>query len=859
MSSLNIQLKSIFDIFKNLINPNEKDNIDKNKSIITKNLFDLRDFLEKLEKSNQTQFEYDDKDGIKDFKGNFDDFLTSTPNENPKNSYYKFYKFIHKISDIFKSLKKFFDFEKGSINQFKIVLDDFFSELTTSFNKKFEEKYEKKFSWFDYKTTKEIKVLKTLINKDKDEFKNDFDKSFFQVQNNIDIEVKNFIGKLKEALKGESKEELIDDFKSYTKEYFLNYLNFYFNKYLDDINSLISQKLDENLIIKILIEAFEKTIQIKETKKRFDEDLEAKYKDAKTELNKEDLSKPQINALLNKFSKLFDTNIGDWKYDSTKDKSIRELKKKYDELQIEVQAEKVEVSEEFPDLMKITDVIKSAKTKLDKMEKISDSEEKYIRNFETTIDELKQSPQYASNEDYKRQIETVEKLYEGISFGEEKKTLKERVEKEVEEKRIKKEKVPKEERDENVIYFSDYINIFQILLKLFTYGAILFTFIVLFISIICVMILIYDIIMFIIKLFVNPKNFVRRDALDYSAKSIIKCSKNNYKEDRYLILTEQKQNLTIFNFGAYTIYLVVIYLVFYITLLLYSRILRYKFVGSIYDLDEHLIYILMIGLLLVYSFIHLSIFKFLFKPYVYVPYFNVDKDEKEVDDLINDYISINDEKTGDRLSNDDFFELLFDATKIDKLNDDLLNDIKTKDASRCLQQKIIIYDLYQYLRQYINFDDEFKKIFKNFCISKYDETTFRKIKKDDKEYYITFLSMLNYNEVKIISNFHEDLNLVNLLKDEDIEYYNKLNTDISKNINIINKRIIKHNKTTLPFFLNIFYLILILILNFVVIFIVIRIIISDKTDSYNYYIVLASTYVYKYLYEPILNLFYSQK
>ena len=871
---INPKLIELFELFKKLI-VEDKTNF---KRQINKKLYELKDFLQKLEKNNGKSFEYEG-DVIKDFNNDFYDFLGSNPKSTGinKNPYKRFYDFIHKVSVLFKKPEfiEFFKYEKDVLNTIKKKLDKLYENLFAKFQKNFTELIEKEENkeWknmmpylHDEKivkrmskpTKKEQEIILQIFKKEKTEvFKKDFQNEFQSSQKRIDDDIKNFDDLLSIAVRND-KEQLISDFDEYTTEDLLEYLNHYFNNFLDELNQLIKLKANENEIIKLLTDLFELKIKVSSSKKSFDEDLEDKYKEADEELNNTDLSEEKKLELIQKYSKLFDTDKGDWKIDSSKKPDIKDLKKKYDELH----GEKVEISEDFEVLQGLLDTIKTVKTKLEKDEKITKKEQNIITNFDEYIKILKKKPQYSSNPDYKNQLDTIEKLFPTIKIKDETDKdilLKERVEQEIKEKRITKDVIPKEDKDEDTLYFDDYINIFRIFLKFFTYGAILFVFIVLFVSIISFLILIYDIIVFIIKLFVNPKTFIRSDAIDYMAKSIIKCSKDNYKDDRYLILNEQKQNLTIFNLGAYTIYLLVIYLLLYFILIFYAKFYKFKFEGSLYDIDEHFIYLFMIGLLLVYSFFHLLIFKLLYKPFVYVPFFNVDKQEKEVDKEIDNYISIDDEKTGIRLSNDNFFELLFDASKIDKLNDDLLKDIKNKDASNCLRQKIIIYNLYQYLRQYINFDDEFKNKFKILCISKFDDTKLRTFKKDGKEYQITFLSMLNYNEVKIINNFHEDLNLVNLLNDEDIEFYNKINTEISKIINNINKKIITHNKTSLPFFITIFYLFLILILNFIIIFIVIRIILSDTTDSYHDYFKKASMYIMKYMYLPIINLFLSNK
>ena len=115
--------------------------------------------------------------------------------------------------------------------------------------------------------------------------------------------------------------------------------------------------------------------------------------------------------------------------------------------------------------------------------------------------------------------------------------------------------------------------------------------------------------------------------------------------------------------------------------------------------------------------------------------------------------------------------------------------------------------------------------------------------------------MLKNNEVKIISNFHEELNFINKLSDNNIDFYNRINTEVSNKIKNINKKIITHNKTTLPFFITIIYMIIIFLLNFVFIYIIITQIKKDNTDAYNKYIKDASNFLDRYIYDQIFQIF----
>ena len=86
-----------------------------------------------------------------------------------------------------------------------------------------------------------------------------------------------------------------------------------------------------------------------------------------------------------------------------------------------------------------------------------------------------------------------------------------------------------------------------------------------------------------------------------------------------------------------------------------------------------------------------------------------------------------------------------------------------------------------------------------------------------------------------------------------IEFYNKLNTEVSKKIKNINKKIITHNKTTLPFFITIVYMILIFLLNFFIVYIIIQQILEDKYDAYHEYIKKASNFININIYQTILK------
>jgi hypothetical protein len=269
----------------------------------------------------------------------------------------------------------------------------------------------------------------------------------------------------------------------------------------------------------------------------------------------------------------------------------------------------------------------------------------------------------------------------------------------------------------------------------------------------------------------------------------------------------------------------------------------YKFKGNLNKIDPSSTFLLLIGLLIIYSFIHLMIFKLLFKNHVYIPYKNVEKMEKELDELLDSYILIKTED-GAILVDDEFFNLLFDSSKIDKLNEIFYNGIITRDVNKCMYQKVVIYNLYNYLREYMTFDEEQQKIFKQYCTT------------DVNKKPVTFISLLNAGETKMIRKYHNELPFLNQIPDKNIEYLNEFNKEVSKRLMEVNRRIINYTKTSLPFFITVMYILIIFILNYIVVYIIIAMILMSEGKSANTFnprIVRGVYYVKKYIYDPILN------
>jgi|694.fasta_scaffold04323_26 hypothetical protein len=620
----------------------------------------------------------------------------------------------------------------------------------------------------------------------------------------------------------------------------IKYFNQFINHFNKSFKKILNEKISDNIYIKFLFDNFKKSINdfkfppLKEV--IFDS---SKYENFKTMfMNKqvENLNEKDIKALL-QYEDLFNTNNGEWINDSKVDENIKLYKDKYDDLLAENEPNKIEVKKDNELLYNYSEKIKLIKEKLDNKEKIQQTEYDFIDQFDNLIEKIE-----SENPDDIKQIELVKKAFE-------KSKINEKIKQEKEDKRILKDKIDEKDKDPETIYFEDYLTFFKFPLKIFTYGGIFFAFIILFLSFLSLVILIYDVIKNIITLFVNSANSTNNLSIDYISKSIINCSKDNYKDDRFYILTVQKQNLTIFNLGAYTLYLLILYLITYFVLIFYSNTMKYVFVGSVYDIDNNFVYLFIILFLIAYSFIHLLIFKFVFKPYVYIPYKTIDEEEIKIDKMIANFIIVKTE-TGQIIKFNDFFELLYDASKIDELSNYFLREIKNEDSEGCLEQKLIIYNLYEYLRQYVYFDEDFKYNFKLYCST--DE--------ENKPLYdngerVTFISMLKKDEIKIISNFHEELNFINNLEDNNIEFYNKLNIEVSNKIKEINTIIITHNKTSLPFFITIIYIVIIFLFNFIFIYLIIKQIQNDKTEAFHKYIIYVAEFLDTNIYKNILKYF----
>ncbi len=413
-------------------------------------------------------------------------------------------------------------------------------------------------------------------------------------------------------------------------------------------------------------------------------------------------------------------------------------------------------------------------------------------------------------------------------------------------------------RDSNKVYFDDYIGLFKMCMRLFTYLCIFLIIFILLLSIVALLKLIYDIIVNVVSLFVNNDNLSRSLSLDYLSKTVTRCTKDNFGDDRFYIITEQKQNLIIFNIGIYVLYLLLLYLFVYFILFIYSKVMEKPLIGDPQALFNPPLFITLMAFIIGYCVVHLFLYKTIFKEYIYSPYKELQLREKEIDDKIAEYIIIYATDSSGNIDKNQvlvdhtFFEILYDASRIDELNQIFLDGVKTEDKDECLEQKIMIYNIYCYLREYIPFTKDMQDRFKDYCTT----TSDNKPKFTDSDIPMTFVAMLNNNEVKMIRKFNEDLNYYNEVPDDKLEYFNKLNSNITDKIKKINLLILTNTNTMVPFFLTIFYIIAIVIVNFIILYIIIFIITTNQEQTikeFNPYIYLLLDKIRENIYNPIIN------
>lgn len=772
-----------------------------------------------------------------------------------------FKNFIKELSETFKKVNEF-----DIIIKYQNIANEFDKDILT-----FKTELEKKSSLSKItdrsNRTEAIKFI-------------DFFKSKLKVYNPLLETIKDTIIKIKNSL-SDDKDYIVDQKGLYTNNELFRYLdNFertYNNNLVEFYNKLkqLALKINKDFFTneklkELLKERGEGLFNQFETLREIDtiENINKKYTDIKNELEslKKEGNEKKITLFLNKYKEIFkDEKDAEWQQDFDKadipnDKnliiSVREffqsLLAKYSPEDISIKSRYKAASDFYEDLIKI-------KNQLEKDKRVNEDDLKKIDNFEKKLQEIKAAEKDPGNAVFKDIIKNINITYSSIKSSEIYKKIEKLEELKKSENKEDIEKYYKEKDeliiDPNVIYFRDYISIFKLSLNMLVYLSIGLLLFILLLSIVAFLKLLYEIILNIIVLFVNTNTSTKGSTLEYLSKTIIKCTKDNFDNDRFYILTEQKTNISLFNISVYMIYLLLIYLFLYFILFLYAKMMDKTFVGDLTNIDKNNLFLGILVVIIIYSVIHLMIYKLIFKKYVYIPYKQLDKREEEIDSKIAEYILIRNQE-GEILVDNNFFKILYDPSRIDELNEIFEKGIETEDNEKCLEQKIIIYNIYNYFREYIVFDSKMQETFKDYCTSEANNKPIETIDSSTKEKIkTTFLSLLDNDQIKIIKKYNEELPYYNNIADDKLEFFNELNENISNKLDSINKLIIVNTNTSLPLFITIFYIIFIIFLNFFVIYIIIVMVLTKK-DSYlefNNHIYKLFMKLNEYIYNPIIQ------
>lgn len=621
-----------------------------------------------------------------------------------------------------------------------------------------------------------------------------------------------------------------------------NYIASYMRKELEGLSvSKLREKQDIKTNYKEAIFLL-KTL-VDKSKDRGDEERYEKVK----EFDKK--KKDNLKLSFAKLVHLLDSNKGKWREDI---ENAGDFKDELDDLQYDfnnilqlLDYTKVEIKSEYYELDTIYKKLQEISRLVKAKKRIPKEDYDLLTNFSNKIEDFKTSSKYEEDSKFKDELLKVVNLYKTLSEGDNAVLSSETIE--------KTEIIRKD-----TIYFDTNIAVFKIILKYMIMFGVVLVLIILLLSLISVFTLFYDIIMYFITLFINP-TLTKAFTIDYLTKNMVYCNKNNEKDDRYYLFSIQRQNLNTFTLTAYIFYLLLILFVFYMMHVLYSTVSRKFLKGSIYDIDKEGAIIIIFIIILMYSIIHLLLYKFIFKPLIYTPYNTYKDNEMNVDKILDEYILIlnNSDSNNEITVDENFFNILFDSTRIDDLNTLFLNGIKENNASGCLEQKIIMYDLYIYLKEHISFDKPNQERFKQYCINKYDNKPL--IQGTDKR--TTFISLLNSSEVKMIKKFHENLEFVNNIPDDKNEYYNNLNKSLTEKIKRINENIITYNKTLLPFFVTILYIIGIFLFTAGLFYMLINYVLMGDAkmsddNKFNYYFVYSLYMIKTNIYDKFINWIY---
>ena len=397
-----------------------------------------------------------------------------------------------------------------------------------------------------------------------------------------------------------------------------------------------------------------------------------------------------------------------------------------------------------------------------------------------------------------------------------------------------KEKLKKQNigfKEENIIdttkillNFMKVADIFKLILVGLTVISIIIYIMVLLISIYNLINLLIKIISNIIYLFYNT-GVTHNDTLSYMGKNIIKCTKDNYTGDVFNVLNEQLTALSVFNTNIYIIYILLGYVILYLLYFIYSSIFTKFYIlnGTIKDIDPNFTLLTLIAIIFGSTFIHLLIYKFLFKTVCLKGYKDANTSETNLDDTIKNYLS-KFKDTNDATDNEIFYKLLTDTTKKDEIDTKFQNmvlELQEEESITNLGKFLLIYDLYIYFQDYLYITDDKNKIIQDY---------FNKMMQNEDP-SITFISLLDLNERRLIKPSHEELPFYNQIPTDKIEYFKKINTDVGEIINTVNKSIIKYEGSFYPFLFTCIYIIIICIYNFITTYIILKYISDNKEEK----------------------------
>ena len=469
----------------------------------------------------------------------------------------------------------------------------------------------------------------------------------------------------------------------------------------------------------------------------------------------------------------------------------------------------------------ISDTINKFKSIIDKNKKgyaINSNDFQEYTNIENKLKALKEDPKLNADE-IEDALQYVDKM-KGIP------------ENEINEDNIINTK-------KTVIEFKRIADICKLLIKILTLICIILLIITLLISFINVINLSIKILTNILSLFYNTV-VTNNQTISYSAKEIIKCSKNNFKYDIFNILNEQSTSLTVFNTAIYIIYILLFYVIIYILVIIFVNIYQYTHVlnGELKDIDPKFQLLTIIAMIFICSFVHLLIYKFIFRKLSFNKFKDINNYEVNIDNLI--LTNINPINTG---YDNDFFDLLTDSTKRAEIDNMFATMVENVDQpSTNLSKYLLMYDLYMYFDEYVYMND----------VVKDDLRKYFKLVVDENSPNKTFISFLDANERKLIKLYHEELPFYKQIPTDKLESFQKSNEKVSQVIGTVNKSIIKYTGTFYPFLICCIYIIGIFLFNAFFTYIIMDFILTTEDDKMfpNFLYTIANKYtsVIKYIY-----------